>query len=68
MDLKGQKYNRLLVIGDAIKRGKNYYYPCRCECGKETLVRKDALVSGGTKTLQIASIQNVADYITFGTE
>lgn len=50
MDLKGQKYNRLLVIGDAIKRGKNYYYPCRCECGKETLVRKDALVSGGTKS------------------
>ena len=49
-DLKGQKYNRLLVIGDAIKKDGVYYCPCKCDCGNEALVRKDALVRGKTKS------------------
>lgn len=49
-DLKGQKYNRLLVIGDTIRKDGSYYCLCKCDCGSETLVRRSALVSGGTKS------------------
>ena len=46
----GNKYGKLIVIG----RGKNQKHGtawlCRCECGKETIVRGFSLRSGWTKS------------------
>ena len=48
--LKGRKFNSLLVMGDPIRSGKHYYCLCRCDCGNEKLVRKDAILNGNTKS------------------
>lgn len=49
-NLNGQRFGKLLVIGDSVKQGRRKFYPCLCDCGRETLVRDDALTSGGTKS------------------
>ena len=67
MNLIGQKFNRLLVIGDA----ERYISPsghrmkqwlCRCDCGKEIAVTTNHLRSGHTKSCgcyaKEVSIQN----------
>lgn len=44
----GDRFGRLTVSGEyqKNKKGKwfHYYYPCTCDCGKQTLVRKDHLL------------------------
>jgi hypothetical protein len=45
-----QKYGRLTVIGDPVKKGKHIYLPCRCDCGTERLVRRSNLVSHNTQS------------------
>lgn len=67
MDLIGQKFNRLLVIGNA----ERYISPsghrmkrwlCRCDCGKKIAVTTNHLISGHTKSCgcyaKEVSIQN----------
>lgn len=49
-DLTGKKFNKLTVIGVDHKRGKSYYWKCKCDCGNETVVYGGALVSGHTKS------------------
>ena len=42
IDLTGQKFNRLLVLGrDDTKKDKSRqaWWKCRCDCGKEISVR-----------------------------
>lgn len=48
VDLNGQKFNRLTVIGSAVKKGRRVYWPCLCDCGKTTSVRSDHLLRGHT--------------------
>lgn len=43
-DLRGRKFGRLEVIQFAYKRRKNYYYSCRCECGKEVVKSRGYLI------------------------
>ena len=52
-DLTGQRFGRLVVVGDvgyrkSTKRG--IWYQCKCDCGKELQIRKDRLASGNTKS------------------
>lgn len=49
-DLSGQKYGRLTVIETVGKIGKKYCWLCRCECGKQIIVRATNLVSGNTRS------------------
>lgn len=49
-DLTGKKFNKLTVIGIDHKIGKSYYWKCKCDCGKETVVVGGALTSGHTKS------------------
>lgn len=49
-DLTGEKFNRLTVLGVDHKRGKSYYWKCRCDCGNEVVVFGGALTSGHTKS------------------
>lgn len=48
LDLTGNKYGRLTVLGDVGKRTKNgrVLWHCLCECGTATFVRTDHLKNG----------------------
>lgn len=50
IDLTGKKFNRLTVIERVEKRGKEYYWKCKCECGNEVIVRGASLREGRTKS------------------
>ena len=38
IDLIGKKVGRLTVIGEAFSKNGRRYWPCKCDCGKETNV------------------------------
>jgi hypothetical protein len=50
----GSVFNHLTVTGAATKPvqsiSKYWFLPCRCACGKEKLIRFDAVIKGGTKS------------------
>lgn len=51
IDLTGQKFGRLTVIANTELNNQNRaMWLCRCSCGKEKVIRSDALVSGWTKS------------------
>ena len=49
-NLIGQTFNYLIVIDGPIRKNKKIYWKCKCQCGKETLVRGDQLKAGTTKS------------------
>lgn len=51
-DLVGKRFNRLIVLGDSGKRCSNgtIMILCKCDCGKETIVRVGSVISGLTKS------------------
>lgn len=52
VDLTGQKFGRLLVLGEAERRGAYQVlaWHCRCDCGNEADVRGTSLTSGNTRS------------------
>ena len=50
IDLTGQQFGGLTVLRPAENIGKKTAWLCRCDCGRETVVRGDHLRSGHTKT------------------
>ena len=54
-DIIGNRYGRLVVIGEAENKGRRVMLKCRCDCGKEIITRKDGLVSGHTKSCGCAN-------------
>jgi 5-methylcytosine-specific restriction endonuclease McrA len=51
VDLVGQKFSRLAVLEyapRALRKGGNAHWKCRCDCGRETVVRGSDLRSGKT--------------------
>lgn len=48
LDLTGQIYGKLTVLGPAANIGERTAWRCRCECGKETVVRTHHLRAGHT--------------------
>ncbi len=50
-DLTGERFGRLLVLGDSGKRRSGsggIIWRCLCDCGQEKEIRQDALLSGAT--------------------
>lgn len=48
-DIIGKKFNKLTVIAlDHYNR--KYYYKCKCDCGRDTIVARSGLLFGGTKS------------------
>lgn len=44
LDLTGQRFGRLVAIRNSGKKqGGNYMWVCRCDCGKEVIVKADHL-------------------------
>lgn len=50
MDLTGDKYGKLTVLGRAPDAGGQAAWRCRCECGNETIVRMCDLRTGHTRS------------------
>ena len=49
-NLSGDKYGKLTVVSAAGSRGGHMYWNCRCDCGKEKVVRGSHLRSGNVKS------------------
>ena len=50
LDLTGQRYGKLTVIAPADNIGSRTAWLCRCDCGRETVVKTYHLRSGHTKS------------------
>lgn len=50
LELTGQRFGRLVVIGFSHTDKENAYWLCKCDCGKDTIVQRSSLRSGGTKS------------------
>lgn len=50
IDLTGQRFGRLVVVGRAESKNKNSSWLCKCDCGKQTVVSAPNLKSGSTQT------------------
>ena len=50
LDLTGQRFGRLTVLGPAYSKGYRRYWRCLCDCGKEKPVEGGHLKSGHTKS------------------
>lgn len=50
LDLTGQRFGKLIVLHPAENIGKQTAWVCRCDCGRETVVRTSTLRSGSTTT------------------
>ena len=48
LELTGQHYGHLTVLGPAENIGTRTAWHCRCDCGRETVVRTNRLRSGHT--------------------
>jgi len=48
IDLTGQVFGKLTVIEFVARDKGATFWRCRCECGKETVVRREALQTGAT--------------------
>jgi hypothetical protein len=50
IDLTGQKYGKLIVLGYSHTKYEKCFWKCRCECGNETIVCGRYLRTGHTKS------------------
>lgn len=51
IDMTGKVYNDLTVISfHHFDKNRNSYWLCKCSCGKETIVRRNHLLSGGVSS------------------
>lgn len=61
INIVGQKFNKLEVVKKTdLKKHNTYLYLCKCECGKEILVKKCALL-GGQISCGCASIERISN-------
>jgi hypothetical protein len=50
VDLTGQRFGHLTVVSRAYCKGHNQFWNCRCDCGKDCIIRGDHLKSGASKS------------------
>ena len=55
LDLTGQRYGKLTVLGPAENVGSRTAWRCRCDCGRESVVRTSHLRSGHTASCGCAT-------------
>lgn len=46
IDISGKKFGRLTAISFAYRKGKDYYWLFKCDCGKDKIIRKNSVISG----------------------
>lgn len=68
LDLTGQRFGKLVVIGDEGYRRKNkrgMWLMCECDCGNSLNVRKDRLACGNTTSCGCVNKINQVKNITY---
>lgn len=50
VDIVGKRFDRLVVTGEPVSKNWVLFYPCRCDCGNDTLVRSQLLRERRTKS------------------
>jgi len=50
INIVGERFGRLLVTGEPVSKNWVLFYPCKCDCGNETLVRSQLLREGRSKS------------------
>lgn len=68
IDLTGQRFERLFVIGEAPKRGKSSMWLCRCDCGAEVSVSVSDLRRGHTKSCGCLRVDNNTTHGIYNTK
>jgi len=64
-DLTGERFNRLLVLGYAGKRGGYHYWRCRCDCGKEKVIRQYYLEHNVTRSCGCIQSEKIRETMKF---
>lgn len=57
IDLTGQQFGRLTVLGDREHRGKELYWLCQCSCGQQKYIAGRNLRGGQTKSCGCLNIE-----------
>ena len=61
IDLTGQKFGRLTVIGQGARKQNRIMWHCICECGKSVDVLSNSLLTGNTKSCGCYQRQRAAE-------
>ena len=61
IDLTGQKFGRLTVIGQGARKRNRITWHCICECGKSVDVLSNSLLAGNTKSCGCYQRQRAAE-------
>lgn len=61
LDLLGQVFGRLTVIGDAGNKNRISMWLCRCECNTEKVVTRRDLQTGDTKSCGCLNIESAGE-------
>ncbi|MBQ3090464.1 MAG: transcriptional regulator [Oscillospiraceae bacterium] len=64
-DILGQQFGELTAVEYAGKKDRQYYWRCRCSCGKEAVVRQSYLLSGKTKSCGCLQARIVTENMKF---
>lgn len=64
LDLTGQRYGRWLVLSEALQRGDNRFWNCRCDCGTEKPVQMGTLRNGTSISCGCYQAEHVKDWMT----
>lgn len=57
---KGKRFGRLVVIGGAVRDCGVTRYPCKCDCGQQTLSRAAQLINGTSASCGCARKQTLS--------
>ena len=60
-DITGQKFGKLTVIERVENRGGKSHWKCLCECGQETIISSNSLVSN--KTMSCGCLLSSGEYL-----
>lgn len=58
IDISGCKFGRLTVVSLDKSTGRRSFWLCKCDCGKETIVMKDNLRNGNTRSCGCIKTEN----------
>ncbi|MCK5608150.1 hypothetical protein KAR91_40085, partial [Candidatus Pacearchaeota archaeon] len=62
LSLVGKKFGRLLVLGEASKKGKKLYWHCVCDCGRNITVYAESLKGGDSKSCGCLNLERVTKH------
>lgn len=63
----GTRFGRLEIVSESLPTTPECsyrYYPCRCDCGKETVIRRDSLLTGESTSCGCFSAQRLSARMT----